>query len=300
MDELFGCTTDDGSISIIAGITSALVREIAQRHAMSPVVAVAVGRLATGSALLGASLKGQERISLQIACNGPLQSLAAEVSLLDPGTVGARAYTQVPQIDLPRNAVGSVDVRHAVGSGHLQVTKSSPIGQPFAGIVALQSGEIDDDIAAYFTQSQQIPGIVALGVVENEGEITAAGGLIAQVMPSAPDGTYEDLTLRSKAMPDIAHMLRTGAGPRDFIRMLLGDVPLRSERQFDVTFHCRCTRERVELALMSLGRDDLLKLADEQPSTEAVCEFCRHVYELTAEDVRRLSERLTPDQPSTS
>jgi molecular chaperone Hsp33 len=291
-DELYAGTTTDGTISVIGGITTSLVREIARRHELSPLAGVAVGRLATGATLLGASLKGQERVSLQIVSDGPIRSLVAEVSLLENGRVGTRAYTHEPKLELPRNAVGSVDVRHAVGSGRLHVTKSFKHGQPFVGVVALRSGEIDDDLAAYFIQSQQIPGVVALGVVENEGELISAGGLIAQVMPSADESVFEELERRSRTMPDISHMLRNGASARDLVEALTGTATLRSEQTFGVDFYCRCTRERVETALLSLGKEDLERLADERPITEATCEYCREVYEISADEVRTLALRL--------
>jgi molecular chaperone Hsp33 len=291
-DELFAGTTEDGAVTVVGGITTSLVREIAMRHKMSPLAAVATARLATGATLIGAGLKGSERISLQVFGDGPLGSLVAEVSQLDGETIGTRAYAKYDQVDLPRNTVGGVDVRHGIGRGRLQVTKSFAIGQPFVGIVGLQSGEIDDDLAAYFVQSQQIPGIVQLGVHEQEGEVLAAGGLIAQVMPSADEWVYADLELRSRAMPDIAHQLRVGATAEQLVRNLVGNQSLHAVHSFRVQFHCRCTRERVEAALLSLGREDLERLAAEQPITEATCEYCRRIYELSSEEVRDLAARL--------
>lgn len=296
-DELFSATTGDGAITVVGAVTTGLVLEIARRHTMTATPAVAVGRLATAATLIGASLKGNERVSLQIHCDGPLQSLAAEVSLIDESSVGIRAHTKHDRIDLPRNAVGDVDVRHAVGSGYLQVTKSFEIGQPFVGIVGLRSGEIDDDVAAYFTQSQQIPAIVALGVHESDGGILNAGGMIAQVMPGADEWVYEDLEVRARAMPDVARQLREGAGAQDLAELLTGGRPLRSQHTYNVRFHCRCTLERVQIALLSLGREDLERLAEEQPVTEAICEFCRRVYELSSAEVRILAAQLPESEP---
>jgi molecular chaperone Hsp33 len=240
---------------------------------------------------LGASLKGRERVTLQIAGSGAIGRVVADVTRLDDQTIGARAYAQNPSADVPLNARGKFDVAGIVGSGQLQVTRSFEVGQPYNGVVPLISGEIGEDLASYLVRSQQIPSVVALGVLANPTGILAAGGLIAQVMPGADEATLERLEERAAAMPPITEQIVNGAGPEDMLVAFIGELRLRTLRETPVQFACRCTRERVETALLGLGRDELLKMAREQDRTEATCEFCKHTYVLTGDEVRELVSR---------
>ncbi len=197
-DRIITATAVDGSFSIVAGITTELVRETQRRNALAPTASAAVGRLLTGAALLGASLKGREKLSLQIAGDGPLathrrrrRTFARRTMQTADDEIGARAYTRNPNVDLPLNADGKFDVSGAVGSGYLQATRSFEVGQPYVGIVELRSGEIGEDLAAYLAKSEQIPSVVALGVLANPRGIKAAGGIIAQVLPGANEATID-------------------------------------------------------------------------------------------------------------
>lgn len=291
-DRLITASAPDAGFAIVAAITTDLVRETQSRHELSPTATAALGRLVTGAALLGASLKGSERISLQIAGDGPLRSIVADAWLVGEHAVGARGYAKVPGADLPVNARGKFDVAGAVGKGSLQVTKSYEVGQPYVGVVPLYSGEIAEDIAAYLVNSEQIPSVVALGVLANPQGVAAAGGLIAQVLPGADERAVEALERRALAMPPLTTLISQGAGPADLLRALAGDAELREHPPFDVRFACRCTRERVETALLGLGADELRKMAHERPQTHATCEFCKKDYAFTASEVEALITRL--------
>ena len=291
-DIVLTATTEDGMLSLVAGITTQLIRETQRRHALPATATVAIGRLATGATLLGGSLKGQERISLLVVGNGPLGSITAEVALTAPQTIGTRAYANQPEVDLPLTATGAFDVGSAIGQGRLQVTKSYEIGQPYVGITELRSGEIDDDLAGYLLNSQQIPSVVALGVVADTECISAAGGIIAQVMPNADESFFAHLQEQAAQMRAPASLIAEGATPRDLMNELTGNLPLRSVGEYTVTFACRCTREKVETALLGLGRDELTKMAQEQEQTEAICEFCRQAYYLSSQEVLDLAARL--------
>lgn len=297
-DRIITATAADGSFSIVAGITTELVGEAQRRNALAPTASAAVGRLLTGAALLGASLKGREKLSLQIASDGPLQRILADVALAPPGhgavheEIGGRAYTRHPHVDLPLNAQGKFDVGGAVGRGYLQATRSFEIGQPYVGIVELHNGEIGDDLAAYLMTSEQIPSVVALGVLANPQGIKAAGGAIAQVLPGADEAAIDGLEARARSMAAVTTQVDGGAGPLDLIASLAGPVAMRYTREYDVAFRCTCSRERVERALLGLGRDELHKMTTEQPQTEAVCEFCKTAFVVSHDEVRDLIERL--------
>lgn len=291
-DRIVTATAKDGTYSIVAGITTELVRETQRRHDFSPTVSAAVGRLLTGSALLGASLKGKEKLTLQIASEGPVLGIVADVALNAPGEIGGRGYARRPHAEIPLNALGKFDVGGIVGKGFLQVTRSFEVGQPYNGIVALETGEIGDDIAAYLMQSEQIPSVVALGVLANPEGIKAAGGIIAQVLPGADEATIAVLEAGASAMPAVTTLIADGATPDDLVRALAGSLDVRFTRAYDVAFTCTCSLDRVERALAGLGRDELQKIVDEQPQTEAVCEFCKTAYVLSHDDVRGLIDRL--------
>ncbi len=167
----------------------------------------------------------------------------------------------------------------AVGAGSLQVTRSSEVGQPYVGVVPLASGEIAEDLAVYLAQSEQIPSIVALGVLANPNGIVAAGGILARALPGADEGALSSLEARAARMPPVTQLMAGGADVTTLLRELAGDLELRSSHAFDVRFACRCNREKVEAVLLGLGRDELLQLTRERDRTEATCEYCQTRYD---------------------
>jgi molecular chaperone Hsp33 len=180
----------------------------------------------------------------------------------------------------------------AVGRGYLQVTRSFEVGQPYVGIVDLVSGEIGDDISYYLATSEQIASVVALGVLANPEGIKASGGIVAQVLPGADERTIAILEERAGALPPVTTQIDRGATAEDLCRALSGDLPMRFTRAYGVKFTCTCSRERVESALLGLGRDELRKILEEEKQTEVVCEFCKQAYYFSREEVEALIERL--------
>jgi molecular chaperone Hsp33 len=293
MDRVVTASAASGTISFVAATTTELVRETQRRHGLAPTAAAAVGRLVTAAALLGSSLKGPERLSLQIGGAGPIGAMAADAWTIGDDVIGVRGYARFPLADLPLNALGKFDVAGVIGNGKLQVTKSYEIGQPYVGVVPLETGEIAEDIAGYLSNSQQIPSVVALGVLADPEGIRAAGGVIAQLMPGVDDATIARLEANAAAMPPVTTQMVAGAGARALIERLAEGLELREhEHVYDVRFDCRCTKERVERALVGLGRDELIKIAKEQPETEATCDFCKKRYVLSSADVEGLLARL--------
>ena len=291
-DTLLSAANLDAGLALTAAITTELVAEIRDRHDLWPTATAAVGRLTTGAALFAAGLKGNERISLQIAGDGPLGRLAAEAWLLDPQTIGARGYAHNTRVELPVDARGKFDVSGAIGAGSLQVTRSSDVGQPYVGVVPIHSGEIAEDLALYLAQSEQIPSIVALGVLANPTGVVACGGILARALPGADEGAIAALESRAAAMPPVTQLIAHGGDAKTLLRELAGDLELRSHHSMAVRFACRCNRAKVEAVLMGLGADELLALTRERDRTEATCEFCKTHYAFTAADLRGLAERL--------
>jgi molecular chaperone Hsp33 len=292
MNRILTASAARGTVSLVAGITTGLVREARERHDLAPTASAAVGRLLTAAALLGASLNGRERLTLQLVGDGPIGSVTADAWSTGEHAIGARAYARNGHADVPLNARGKFDVARVVGAGKLQVTKTYEVGQPYSSIVPLVSGEVGDDVAAYLANSEQIPSVVALGVLADPDGIRAAGGVIAQVMPGADDATVAALERNAAAMLPVTTQIVQGAGPEALLRAVAGELDVKPFDEYAVGFDCRCTREKVETALLGLGKDELAKIAREQPQTEATCDFCAQRYVLTADDVRGLAERL--------
>jgi molecular chaperone Hsp33 len=291
-DLIVSASAPQAGIALAAAVTTDLVTEIRSRHDLSPLVTAAVGRLTTGAALFGVALKGHERITLQITGDGPVGSIAADAWLLEPDVLGARGYAQNPHADLPLNAKGKFDVAGVIGTGSLQVTKSHDVGQPYLGVVPLYSGEVAEDIAAYLVNSEQIPSVVALGVLADPDGVRAAGGVLAQVLPGADERAIAALEERALAMPPITKLISEGADAHEILNALAGPIELRSHRALDLRFACTCTREKVEAALLSMGAEDLRTLASERSESEASCEFCKKRYIFTADELRKLAERI--------
>ncbi|MFN2448983.1 MAG: Hsp33 family molecular chaperone HslO [Candidatus Baltobacteraceae bacterium] len=291
-DFLIGASAAGAGFSIVAAVTTELVRETQARHGLSPTATAAVGRLATGAALMAANLQGSERISLQISGDGPLRGVVADAWTIAPGRIGVRAYAKVPQADVPLNAHGKFDVAAAVGSGSLQVTKSFEAGQPYSGVVPLYTGEIAEDIGSYLVNSEQIRSVVALGVLADPVGVKAAGGLLAQVLPGADERAVAALEARALALPPVTKLIAQGAGARALLEAIAGEVPLRSHRTIALEFACRCTREKVQTALCGLGADELHRMAREREETEATCEFCKERYVFTPDEIRAVAALL--------
>ena len=291
-DEVITARAANGAVRVTAATTTALVREAQARHDLSPTASAAVGRLLSGAVLLAASLKQGDRVSLQIAGSGPLGGIVADAAVLDRA-IGGRAYAKVPTADLPLNSRGKFDVGGAIGSGTLHVTKSFSVGQPYVGIVPLVSGEIGDDIAAYLWDSEQIPSIVALGVLANPDGIIAAGGVIAQILPGADERIITQLENHAQRMRSITSQMSAGADAETLARNLAGDLDIDVSERLAVEFKCRCSRQKVEIALLGLGREQLEQLAKEGEDTEATCEYCKTRYYFAPGEVVDLLARAS-------
>jgi molecular chaperone Hsp33 len=293
MDRVVTASAANGAVSLVAGTTTELVREARARHDLAPTASAAVGRLITAAALLGASLERRERLTFQIVGEGPLGAVTADSWSGGNGIVAVRGYARNPRADRPLNTRGKFDVGGAIGRGHLQLTRAYEIGQPYVGIVPLQTGEIGDDLAGYFANSQQVPSVVALGVLADPGGIRAAGGVIAQLLPGADESMIAKLEANAAEMAPVTTQIAGGADENDLVRTLAAGLDVHfHDTSYAPQFTCRCTRERFEAALLGLGRDELMKLATERTETEATCDFCKRRYVLTAVDVRDLAARL--------
>jgi molecular chaperone Hsp33 len=278
----------DETVRCMAAVTTSLVSEAAQRHKTSPTVTAALGRTLTGTLLLGASLKELDRLTVQIVCDGPIGGITAEANA--KGDV--RGYVRNPDADAPLNHKGKLNVRGVVGKGMLYVMREAgfDIGfrpEPYRGSVPIVSGEIAEDLAYYLTVSEQISSSVQLGVhVRKNSEnkqtiVTAAGGVMLQLMPGASDKTITEIEDNiSNAQQSTTGMIQAGAGPSELLRAALGKIEFEILEERSVRFACPCSRERAVLMVSALDIAEIESMLREDKGARLSCPFCSEVYTL--------------------
>jgi molecular chaperone Hsp33 len=288
-DHLIRVLTQDGAVRVTVAATTALVEEVRRRQQTDPTATVAIGRLATAAALLGSLLKGRQRIGLIIEGNGPLQRLQAEAEA--DGRV--RATVKVPLAGLPPRE-GRFDVAGAVGrAGFLHVIKDLGLKEPYRGMVQLVSSEIAEDLAYYFTTSEQTPSSVALGVeLGSQGEVVAAGGFLLQLMPDADDVLAERLAARLGSLPPTTSLIRQGLAPEAIVERLLEGFPYRTLESTPLSFACTCSQQQTLGLLRTLGADDLDQLIENAGEARVTCEYCKEVYTVDRTALQEIRAQL--------
>ncbi|GAB4279350.1 MAG: Hsp33 family molecular chaperone HslO [Oscillatoriaceae cyanobacterium] len=282
-DQLIRATAAAGGIRAVGVVTTRLTEEARVRHRLSTVATAALGRTMTSGLLLVSNMKrSQSRVNIRIRGNGPLGTVFVDAGL--DGTV--RGYVENPQVETPLNGQGKLDVGGAVGKdGYLYVVRDVGYGYPYSSTVELVSGEVGDDVAYYLATSEQTPSALVLGVFVNSEGVSAAGGLLLQVMPkAASDETLvETLESRVSALTGFTPLLRSGKTLPEIFEQLLGDMDLQilPETQL-LRFHCRCTHERMLGALKLLGQAELQDMIEKDNGAEATCHFCGQIYTATS------------------
>lgn len=289
-DYLLRVLTRDGRFRAVVCSMGTAVAEICRRHGTMPGASAALGRALVGGAMLGSQLKGNQRLAIKFEANGPLQKILVEADHAGNicGAVGD------PTADV-RQADGSVDVPATLGrAGFLTVTRDLGLKDPYRGMVQLASSRIGDDLAAYLTESEQIPSAVGVGVYLNEdGSIASAGGFLVQALPPQDEECIDRLMERIGTLPPLAESLRSGMTPEGLLQEIFGDQPWDLLERRELRFRCSCSRQRTERALVSLGRQELLDLAQRPEPTEVSCEFCREIYAFSPDDLKTLAESLS-------
>lgn len=283
-DKIVRATAKNDMVRIIAGITTNLVNDGAKIHDTTPVASAAFGRMLTAGALMGSTLKSEkEVITLKVNGGGEINGIT--VTAHNDGTV--KGVIGNPYIDRPLNEKGKLDVGGAVGTnGMLYVIKDLGLKDPYVGQVKIQTGEIAEDFAYYFTVSEQTPSAVALGVlVDKDLSIKAAGGFIVQMLPGADELLADVITYRLQEIPPITTLISEGKTIEEILEYIFEGMDLKILDSMNPEYKCDCSRERVEKALISIGKDDLQELYDDGKSEEIVCNFCNRKYEFTHEDI---------------
>ena len=287
MDTLTSVVVANEHIYGVAAVTTTLVEKARCLHGASPTATAALGRLLTGGVLMGSLLKDiAHRITLQVSSKGPVRSILVEAN----GAGQVRGYLGQAAVNIPsRN--GKLDVSAAVGKGILHVIRETGAAEPYSGTVPLVSGEIAEDLASYFVQSEQIPSAVSLGVfVTPDHSVAAAGGFLVQFHADVDEDLVLHVEQALGATPTVTNLVREGYGPEDILRRSLGGLDLDVVKHAVPTWHCGCSRDRVVGALLALGPHQLRELIDEQPETQVRCEFCTTEYNFTRDE---LSQMLT-------
>ena len=292
MDEIIRMMTGDGMVKAVAVTGKDMVERARQIHKTLPVATAALGRTLMAASMMGDMLKEKDgSVTLQIKGGGPLGAITA----VSDSRGNPRGYLQNGQVDIPRKYQGKLDVGTAVGSsGSLTVMKDMGLKEPYIGSVQLVSGEIAEDITAYFVESEQVPTACALGVlVDKDQSVAAAGGYLVQLLPGADESAIQRLEESIARLGPVTDALHGGADAVQRLeRVLEGQEPELLERR-PVAYKCYCSRERVSRAIISMGKEEMQSLIEEQGGAELTCQFCDKVYRFTKEDLQELLEEAT-------
>lgn len=289
MDKLVKAVTRNGYFRIYAADTKETVNAAQKFHQLSPVCSAALGRLMTAGVMMGTMLKGEEpSLTLQMKGDGPLGMM---VSVSD--TKGhVKGYCINPRVDIPLNSKGKLDVGRAVGRGVLGVIKDLKLRDPYIGQVPIQTGEVGDDIAYYFMQSEQTPSVVGLGVlVDVDYSIKGAGGFIIQAMPECDDKSLDMLDKSIGGIMTLTEMFERGMSPEEMIKYIMLGFDVEILETMDIGYRCDCSKERMERAMISLGKEQITEILNDTGEAEVCCRFCDRKYKFDEADLRGFIEQ---------
>ncbi len=281
----------DGFVKVVAICSTETVRRAAQIHKTTPNATAAFGRALTAASMMGNMQKVENgSLTLQIKGGGPIGSIVC----VSDSVGNVRGYVYENNVPLVEKYPGKLDVGATVGTdGTLTVIRDLQMKEPYVGSVPLVSGEIGDDVTAYFAQSEQTPTACALGVlVDRDQSVKVAGGYILQLLPGAPEETVDILEQGIKRAGAVTAMLEQGLTPEDILGQVCGQLGVVFMETTPISYRCYCSRERVTQALISLGRQELEQIAAEGKTFPVECQFCDTVYSFTPEDVKNLCESL--------
>lgn len=285
-DYIVRATAADSQIRAFAITSRALVEEARRRHNPSPVVTAALGRLLSGGVMMGIMMKGEEDLlTIQIKGRGPLKGMT--VTADSRGNV--KGYPEVPDVILPANEKGKLDVAGAVGPGILNVIKDMGLKEPYVGQTVLQTSEIAEDLTYYFAASEQVPSAVGLGVLmEKDNTVKQAGGFIIQLMPFTEERVIARLEEKVAQVQSVTDLLEQGNTPEQLLEQLLGEFGVEVSERIPVRFSCNCSKERVTKAIISIGVTDIQEMIDEAKPVELHCHFCNTSYTFTPEELKEI------------
>lgn len=291
-DYIVRATAANSQIRAFAATTRNLVEEARERHNTSPVATAALGRLLTAGAIMGSMMKNEkDMLTIQIKCDGPIQGLTvtADVS----GKV--KGYVENPDVILPPSKAGKLDVGTALGLGVLSVIKDMGLKEPYVGQTILVTSEIAEDLTYYFTTSEQVPSSVGLGVLmEKNNTVKQAGGFIIQVMPFIEEKVLAKLEENIAKVDSVTAMLDKGMTPEQLLETVLDGLDVVFTDTMETSFACNCSKQRVEKALISIGKKDIQEMINDGKPIEMHCHFCNSSYTFTVEELKEIIKKSRP------
>ena len=289
MDYIVRATAADSQIRAFAATTKETVELARQYHNTSPVATAALGRLLTAGAMMGAMMKGEkDLLTLQVKGNGPLGGITVTAD----SAANVKGYVNNPEVLIHAHEKGKLDVGGAIGVGILNVIRDMGLKEPYVGQCELQTGEIGDDLTYYFATSEQVPSSVGLGVLMDKGNtVRQAGGFIIQLMPFTSEEIIDRLEAKLAEVKSITSMLDAGMSPEQILEELLGEFGLEINDTLPTRYHCNCSRERIEKALISIGKKDLQEMINDGEPIEVGCQFCDKKYQVTVDELKGLLAR---------
>lgn len=287
-DYIVRATAADSQIRAFAVTSREMVEEARRDHNTSPVITAALGRLLSGAAMMGTMMKGEkDLLTVQIQCSGPAKGLT--VTANSKGEV--KGFPMASDVELPPNAQGKLDVGGALGLGVMSVIKDMGLKEPYVGQIALQTGEIAEDLTYYFATSEQVPSAVGLGVlVDKDLSVKQAGGFIIQLMPFTSEEVVEKLEKKITEIASVTEMLEAGKTPELILEEILGEFGLEITDKIPTAFRCDCSKERVSRAIATLSKKDLNDIIGDGESIEVKCQFCNKAYEFTVEELKEMRD----------
>lgn len=288
-DYIVRATAANAQIRAFAATTKETVEKARLAHNTSPIMTAGLGRLLTAGAMMGSMLKGEDDLlTLQIKGDGPAKGLTVTAD----SHANVKGYAIEPQVMLPPNALGKLDVGGAIGNGFLNVIKDMGMKDPYVGQTQLQTGEIAEDLTYYFATSEQVPSAVGLGVLmEKDNTVKQAGGFIIQLMPFAEEEVIEKLEKNLANVSSVTKLLDDGNTPEQILEILLGDMDLEINETIPTQFYCNCDKARVEKAIVSIGKKEIADIIADGKPIEVKCQFCNTAYNFDMEDLKEIIKR---------
>lgn len=287
-DYLVRGIVDSKNCRVFACSTTQLLEEARQKHGLWPTASAALGRMMSATFMLGAMNKNKEKMTVTINGGGPIGTMLATTN--SDGKI--KAFVGEPQVHYTYNDTGKLAVGVAVGNqGTLQVIKDMGLKEPFVGTVPIQTGEIGDDFSYYFMVSEQVPSVVSLGVlVDDTNEILSSGGFIIQLLPDATEEDIAYIEDKMKDFPPVSSLIHEGKTPEEILKMIFDDVEILDLQ--DLFFECDCSKEKLSQTLMTIGKDEIQSMIDEDHGCEMTCHFCNTKYQFSEDELKELIENM--------
>ena len=290
-DKIIKCLAYDGKVSVICSNTTTLTQEARKIHDLSPVATAALGRVLTIAVIMGSELKEKEdKLTIQIKGNGPI----GQVIVVSNADSAVKGYVQNPYVDIPLKENGKLDVGAAIGkNGFLNVIKDIGLKQPYVGMVPLVSGEVAEDFTQYFASSEQTPTVVSLGVLVNKDGVVASGGYKIALMPGSGEEEIQKVEKAIQKIEPVSELLRKGLSLKEIAIKITGDKELQVlEDNILPTYQCDCSKEKMEKALISIGKKEIQDMIKEDEKAELVCHFCHKKYQFNKQELENIRDNI--------